>query len=264
MPNKSNMPAITLGIICLILAIAVFSLFQYSNLINKTLKRRQDEFSAKLSEYKRSIESLQAAVDEKVRAIAEAEDKVNAVERQMGLIKEENEKAYSTLNSQRKILLRKHSELVKRMEKFEKASLESLITETLEKEANRDIKMVLADALAKVELMRAGKPVGLEPIVVTKPAGAEAEREAVSASGEPNFMIVALDRKNRLIAINGGRKDNIATGDTVAIVKSGKEIGSAEVVAVRYRASSAFVGSLRQGYSMKDVEEGTEVAVAAK
>jgi predicted nuclease with TOPRIM domain len=262
MHDKNRLTVISLAIACAVLAIATLSFFQHSNSLTQSMKRKQDEFSAKLSEYKKNVESLQAAVDEKVKAITEAEDKIKEFEFQIGLIKQESEKTRSELNSQRKILLRKNSALSKKLKSFNNASLESLMTETLEKEENGDIKKVLADALAKVELLRAGKSVSLEPIVVTK-SGEEGPLEQLSSTAS-DIKIVELDRKNNLIAINAGRKDNLGEGARLTIIKDGKEAAYAEIIAVRYRVASAYVNSMRPGYAIKDIKEGDEVVIAAE
>ena len=262
MRDKNKLIVIVLAVACVFLIIVVLSLSQHANSINKAFKKKQGELNSKLAEYKDRIESLQPLIDEKTAALTDAENQKEELKTQVALIEAEKKKIQADFEA----LQMKNTTLKKRIQKFENASLETIISEALEKEENSSVKRLMADSLAKVELIRSGKAVDLEPIVITKSAeeaGLAVSNASPSEEGK-KFLVIALDAKNNLIAINGGRKDKLKENDRLVVLKNGRKIASASVIAVRYRVTSAFVDSMFGKYAVKDIKEGDEVTIAGE
>jgi aspartate 1-decarboxylase len=225
------------------------SLFRYTGSIKADFKNKEAGFIAKTGEYKSQLELLQATIDQKTMALATADTKTKEIERQIILLREESDKIRAEFDGERKNFQKRSLELKERLDKYETASIENLIKQALEKEENAGVKRLLEDSVARVEMLRESKAVDLEPIVVTKDGAVE----------RVSINVVALDKKNKLIAINAGRNDRIKEGDRLIVMRDGKELVSAQVVAVRYRVATAFVDQNRHNFSMKDIREGDEV-----
>jgi hypothetical protein len=257
MHDKEKLPAIVLAILCVVLALATISLFRYTGRITSDFKNKETGFIAKTKEYKSQLESLQSTIDDKIAALASAENRTKDMEREIASLKEESEKIRGEFDGERRKFEKRSLEMKKKLDSFEEGAIENIIRQALANEKNESIKKVLTDSLARVELIRSSGAVDLEPIVVTKKGTAA---QGIGEDGAPrNITVVALDKKNRLIAINAGRNDKIKEGDRLIVMRDGKELVSAQVVAVRYRVATAFVDQNRHNFSMKDIREGDEI-----
>jgi hypothetical protein len=257
MSDKGKLPTIILAILCAFLALITISIFRYTGSITTDFKNKEAGFIAKTTEYKNQLESLQAAIEQKASALITAENKTKEVEHQIALLREESGKIRAEFDEARHNFQKRSLEMKQKLARFEEASVESLIREALKKEESDSVKRVLSDSLASVELIKANKAVDLEPIVVTKQGASAQGIDANDASRA--ITVVALDRKSKLIAINAGRRDSLKEGDRLTVMRNGKELVSAQVVAVRYRVATAFVDQNRHNYSIKDIREGDEI-----
>lgn len=249
MQDKGKLPIVALAILCGVLALITIALFRYTGSITADFKKKETGFTAKTIEYKSQLELLQATIDQKIAALATADTKTKEIERQIALLREESDKVRSEFDEDRRNFQKRSLEMKERLDKYDGASIESLIRQALEKERNDGVKRLLMDSVARVEMMREGKAVDLEPIIVTKDG----------ASERTSIAVVALDRKNKLIAINAGRKDGLKEGDRLTVMRDGKELVSTQIVAVRYRVATAFVDQNRHNFSIKDIREGDEI-----
>ncbi|MCM8760797.1 MAG: hypothetical protein NC938_06615 [Candidatus Omnitrophica bacterium] len=258
--DKDRLIAIALIIMCLLLAAVSLLSYHYANSISLDFHQKQDEFIAKLAEYKKRFDVLQITLNEKIKLLSESQEKIKELEVELKTVRKEGEKNRLELEEERRNLSAKIAALKEKLDRLENAPIEEVITEALSKETNSEVRAVIADSLARVELIRTGKAVSLEPILVTA-AGAP---EVAAVSPNARFSIITLDRKNNLIAINGGRRDGLKEGDRLSILKDGKPAATAGVIAVRYRVASAFVNNTRQNFSFRDIKEGDEVIIAEK
>lgn len=249
MRDKEKLPTIVLAILCAILTLMTISLFRYTGNIKSDFKKKEADFIVKTTEYKNQLELLQATIDQKTIALATADTKTKEIERQIALLREESGKVRAEFDADRRNFQKRSLELKERLDKYDGASIENLIRQALEKEESDGVKRLLTDSLSRIELIRENKAVDLEPIVVTK--GGASERASIT--------VVALDKKNKLIAINAGRNDGLKEGDRLTVMRDGKELVSAQVVAVRYRVATAFVDQNRHNFSMKNIREGDEI-----
>jgi len=274
MQNKNtliNAALITVSVFAVIIA---FSSFRH-------LKRMEFEFNEKKAvivkenlDLKDRIDSIQELVNQKIESIGILEKEKKSFEDEVSLIKKENDKIIESYVKQLDTIKKKNVTLKRKVTQLEKSPIITRIKDMIEKEDNENIKKVLADTLNKVELIKAGKSVNLEPIIVTKketPLVQDIERstEETGVNAQPpapgkEGVVLSVDKKNNLVVINLGHKDNIKEGDRIKILKDGREIARAEVLSIRYRIAAAFVDYLGPRCTISDISEGCKVLVIEK
>ncbi|MDD5174101.1 MAG: hypothetical protein PHV48_04680, partial [Candidatus Omnitrophica bacterium] len=128
---------------------------------------------------------------------------------------------------------------------------------------NENIRMVLDDSLRKIELIKEGKAVNLEPIVVKDDNALQSallDQENAQKKGE----VLSLDKKSSLVVINLGRKEGVKEGDRLRIFKDADQIAGGEVISVRYRISAAVIDDIRYKSTIDDIKEGYEATLTVK
>ena len=134
---------------------------------------------------------------------------------------------------------------------MEKAPLSEWLKTAMEGETNQKIKNVLSDTMSKINMIRTGRAVTLEPIEVS--------------SSNKTGTIISVDRRNDLIVINIGSKNGVMEGDRCKIYsKDGKEIASCEIISARYTIAAGFVDNMNYGTNIKNIKEGLSVALVEK
>ena len=73
--------------------------------------------------------------------------------------------------------------------------------------------------------------------------------------------LASVDKKHSLIVIDLGKRDQIKERDFLIILKNGVELGTAEVISVRYRVSAALITRVSPGYTIDDINENCTVSV---
>lgn len=272
-PNL-NMDKKTMWQIALTVTFIFFMVFAFSSY--KNLKKMRFEFNEKKSvltrenlELKDRLDSIQEMVSQKMISLGILEQEKRKVEEQVAALKQENDKLMQASNEELKGIRQKNAALKKKIGELENSSVVRSIKDALEHESNENIRVVVEDTLNKIELIKTGNPVALEPIVVTNEAGGIAGgagdyANVSTVGGNGNGTILSVDRKNSLIVINLGAKERVKEGDRLKILKGGKAIAQAEIISVRYRLSAAVVDTILPAYSMNNIEENENILVITK
>ena len=138
--------------------------------------------------------------------------------------------------------------------------LTKLLEEALAVESNENIKKVMQQAIEKIDMIKSGKVVNLEPILITeKGAALPEEPKKVIQIPVSTGTILSIDRKNNLIAINLGEKNDVKEGERYAIFRGDKELGSAEIISVRQKVSAAVIDDIKPLHTINDIEKGDGV-----
>lgn len=260
MRNKITLPIIILGIVALFSIILAMSAVRHLKKVELNFNAQKNAMTKEIANLKSSAESLQWIVDEKTKSLDNLSKDMKTLEEQITVLRTANEEQGKTFGAQIGEFKRKNAALKKRVGALEEGSLIDRIKEALFKEDNPGIKRILDDSLNRIEMIKSGKAVSLEPIVVTRGEGIGGT--TLSAGGKA--IILSVDKRNNLIVINAGRNDSVKEGDRCSILKGGGEIASAEIISVRYRIAAAFVDDVQYKYTIRDVKEGYEVVLAAK
>ena len=270
-------PSLSKGVIwqVALAAITVFLvLFAYSSYNN--LKKMRLEFNEKKStlikenlDLKSRLDSIQEMIDQKTISFDVLGQEKKKMEEEVGLLKKENDRLIGASKSRLRDVKQQNAVLKKKIAALENSPLVQKIKETLENESNESVKKVVEGALNKIELIKGGNPVALEPIVVTVEEGEMAgksrqEGEAPAPRGDVKGAILSVDRKDNLIVINIGSKENVREGDRLEILKDAKEIARAEVISARSGLSAAVVESIDPAYTINSIKENDDVIVLAK
>ncbi len=196
-------------------------------------------------------ELLQETAIQKTEIANTMEKEKKVYEEQANSLKEELEKLRQDLGGQVDLLTKKKAALRKRIYMLEKAPLASRIKAAMQGETDRRIINIMNDTLSKVELVKSGKAVSLEPIEVS--------------AADQKGTVLSIDRKNDLAIVSIGTKDGLMEGDRCKIYgRDGTEIASAEVISARYAISACFVDDMNYGYNIKSIKEGCSVIIAEK
>lgn len=250
-------------IICAFFLILALSSF-------RNLKKMELEFNEKKAtlvkenlDLKDRINAVQETLSQKTDAlnILEADKKV--VQEELGILRKENDRIMASYGAEIEALKRKSAALRKRLSNIEKTPVVTTIRQAMDRENNENIKKVLALAAENIELIKSGKAVSLEPIVVTGLSGQAAPSGVATAveQGEKQGMVLSADAKNNLIVIDMGRRDDIKEGDLFKIFKETEEIAEAEIISARYRIAAAFICDIQPRYTIDDVKEGSRAVL---
>ena len=260
MRNKISLPLVILGVVALFSVILAMSAVRHLKKVELDFNSQKNAMTKEITSLKSNAESLQWIVDQKTKSLDSMAKDMKTLEEQVTVLRTEGEEQRKTYDEQIGEFKRKNVALKKRVGTLEEGSLIDRIREALFREENPNVKRILEDSINRIEMIRSGKSVSLQPIVVTKGEGAGAT--TLSTGGKA--IILSVDKRNNLIVINAGRKDNVKEGDRCSILKGGEEIASAEIISVRYRIAAAFVDDVQYKHTIRDVKEGYEVVLAAQ
>ena len=274
MEPKPNMAKGVIWQVALAVITVFLIFFAYSSYNN--LKKMRLEFNGKKSTLikenlglKSRLDSIQEMINQKVISFDVLGQEKKKMEEEVGLLKKENEHLIWASKSQLEDVKQKNAALKKKIAALEDSPLVQKIKETLKNESSESVKKIVENALNKIELIKAGNPVALEPIVVTGEEGARAGeskqgKEAPVPRGDVKGVVLSVDRKDNLIVINVGSKESVREGDRLKILKDGKEIAQAEVISARSGLSAAVVESIDPAYTINSIKENDDVIVIAK
>jgi hypothetical protein len=247
----------------------IFVLLALSSFRN--IKKTELDFNQKKAilikenlDLKDSVDSLQETIKQKTAALGAVEKEKAALEEQVNALKTAAASFRETSDKELVALKQRTLLLNKKIYTLKKTPIAQRIRSAIDKEENEKIKKVLEDSANKIDMIREGKSVDLEPIIVTKkgsetPSSAK-EKSTVSQKKEVRSgVVLSVDKKNNLIVINLGRNDGVKEGYVCQILKDGQVIGAAEIMSVRYRVSAAYVKGTQYKVSMDDIKEGCRV-----
>lgn len=249
-----------------LVSISIFSLFLCASLYQQ-MKATESKFNKEKATLIKEGMDLQDKIDALAKEVKEKTSAVSVVESEKKSILEkakalEDEKRVMAERYMRDIeALKKENDLLNRkVESSANISLTQFLKEASAKEENETIKKLIEILLSKIELVKAGKSVNLEPIVVIGEAAAAQQKEAEGAQGKTG-KILSVDKNNNLIVIDIGRASGVKEAQRCIILKDDKEIASGEVISTRYKISAVFVGEIKYGYTINDIKEGDGVSV---
>ncbi|OGW74938.1 MAG: hypothetical protein A2Z72_07385 [Omnitrophica bacterium RBG_13_46_9] len=268
MQNREALFRTLLAAVTVFCIILIFAMFRH-------LKKAEFDFNDKKAEMIKENLDLKDNLSS-LKERTERETKASK------FLEEENKKLKQEYSYRVDVLTGENVSLVKKVKELEEKPLVERLKDALEVEQDEKVKEYLEKVLYNLVLIRSGKTVEAdEPPIVTAAAGKSAtggsvasqlapqieESETVQAELQPlptagiNGKIVSVDRKDNLIVVDLGRRDNINEAQRCIIIKDGKEIASSKIISVRYRVSAAFVDDIRYAYSMRNINEGDEVLV---
>lgn len=266
MHNKNILIGIVLLTVSIVSIVAAVSFFQ-------ALKKTELDFNQKKAtlvkdnlDLKDRLDSIQDLIAQKTEAVAAAEKERKALEQELGILKKENETIIASSGEEIESLKQKSLILKKKIYTLENSSIVQRLKEAIDKEKNENIKKVLDDSLKKIELIREGKSVNLEPIVVKEDDAPQAVTitPSVREKAGKKGAVLSLDRKSSLVVINLGRKEDVKEGDKLHIFKEDTQIAGGEIISVRYRISAAVIDDILYKNTISDIKEGYKIIVAER
>jgi ribosomal protein S17E len=169
--------------------------------------------------------------------------------------------------------------LTKELRQFKERPLVEQLRGALQREDDQNMKDFLSKMIYNIVLIKSGKSIELEPIVVAQEGegaaaietaqGADAGLPALPAVAQSQALelaemrgrILSVDNKYNLVVFDLGRQDNVKEKQRCVIIQGEDEIASGRVISVRYRVSAAFIDKTKYRYKINDIQEGDTVAV---
>lgn len=274
--REKNILAWTLSLSIVIFCLAlIFSLLHQLKVKEFEFNERKAVLIKENLSLKESFASLEKTISQNEGAMAALEKEKESIEKNLTSFKEENEKLKIEFAEHVEILEMENTSLNQRIKELEEKPLEMHLREALYKEENKDARGFLERMLYNLELIKSGKSIELEPIVVegkpeTAPPVPEEKpqelpdmiSEKIIPSGK-EAEVLSVDKKYNLLVVNLGRKDNIQKGEQCIILKDDKKIATARVISTRHKVSAAFVDEIKSGYSIDDIKEGDKAIILA-
>lgn len=191
-------------------------------------------------------------------------------------LEEENKKMQEEYAGKLEALEKENSTLAAKLGNLGKRPLVQVLRDAAYREESQDVRRFLEKVLYNIVLVKSGRSVVLEPIVVAKkresrqlgatekmPVGITEEgiQEAIPIVAGKRGKVLSVDKKYNLIVIDLGRKDEIKEEQQCMILKDNKEIALAKIISVRYKVSAAFVDEIKYNYNISDIKDGDSVLV---
>lgn len=266
MHNKSTTITVVL--------IASFVFFLFLGISSfRNVKKAELDFNQKKAilvkenlDLKDRFDSLQETIIQKTEALSVVEKEKAALEEQLNVLKKAAMSFRVASNKELEALKKKTLALNKKISVLENSSIVQKIKKAIGREENESIKKVLEDSIDKIDMIREGKSVNLEPIIITKkesatPPSVKEKNEAIQAKEGKDGIVLSVDRKNNLIVINLGHNDGVKEGYRCEILKDGQAIGSGETMSARYKVSAVFIDDFQYKATMDDIKEGFKVII---
>ncbi len=232
----------------------ILSLSLAAHMKNTEARFRKDKASLVSDKMalKDELDALKEDLKSKTDAIASLEDEKTAIKGQLAALEKAAEELKGAGAKEVESLRQQVQALRNDSDVFSGATPVQVLQDFVARETDATIKRILADALTKLTMVKAGKAVTLEPIVVT--GGSD-------GTGAKQGKILSLDRKNALIVINLGSANGVKEGRRLKILGDEGEIAFATVIRTRYEISAAFVESFRGRHTIQDVREDLAIAM---
>ena len=216
-------------------------------------------------ELKNNVDSVQATLNDKLEAIDEREYRNKILDGQFAILTKENERLMKSNAEQLEAFKRKKEALERRIRVLENITTIRYVREAISKETNEEIKRLLEDTLNKIGLIGSGMSINPEPVFTPVLETLESvTAPPVSQENEKKGVILSFDSNSQLAVISLGRKDEIKEGDVCKISRDGQEIGSGEVMSVRYRIAAVFVNEIQNRYTIYNIRECDKAIVVGK
>lgn len=195
------------------------------------------------------------------------------------LLREEVKKIESAYKSELVTLRRDNTFLATKIKEFRGKSLIDQLREAIEKETESQVRKYFEKMLYNAVLLKSGKSINLDPIVVAKKeerpkrqnftsSPEETKKEISPPQTKPipiltgtRGKVLSVDNRYNLVVVNLGRRNKIKEGQRLSVLRNEKEIAQAEIINVRYKIAAAFVDDIQYRYNIHNIHEGDEVVV---
>lgn len=259
--------------ITITVAICVFSMV-FAVFLFRHVKKMEFTFNEKEADLIRESMDLQDWIKKMKETVLEKTKELNIVKAEkesmigkLQSLEEKNEELRTTYTKKIQTLEKNTEVLKNELKSLAKSPITESIKKAISAEEDPNIKKVLERTLRNIELVKSGSVVDLEPIVVADAGGGLAVMEEVSSavsapvktgkSGE----ILSVDRDNNLIVISLGTKDLVREGQRLAILDTGEQIASGEIISSRYMISAAFIDDIKHKHTVRDIKEGYKILI---
>lgn len=254
--NRKSLFTMILISISIFSVIFALSLFAHLKNTEKKLNKEKQSLIEENIELKNQYDSIRSTLKIKTEALENFESQRNTFMQEMEKFKKDREESVVRDTEEIELLKRENRSLKDELELLKKLSVTQAMKEALQSENNESVKKVLEDALNKIEMVRSGKSVTLDPIVVTERPAYHDPGASVSSG-----KVISVDARSNLIAIDLGRANEIREGQRCLIIKDDSEIGSAEIIRVRSKISAAFVDDIKHRYTVRDIRVGDRIEI---
>lgn len=253
--NRSFLTA-TLIAVCAFSVILAISLYGYLKSAEQKFKKDKAVLVREKMELKDELDELKDDLKEKADAVTSLQTERKAIKEELIRLEKLNEELSSARNDEVEGLKKEIARLRRDTEQYRDVAPLDLIRGMIGREKDENIRQILSDAMTRIGMVKEGRQVTLEPIVVTGAAAGSA-----SSPGKKEAKILTLDKKNSLIVINLGQGQGVKEGQRVTISDNGSEIAFATIIRTRYEISAAFVDSFSGRHTIQDVTEKAKIVV---
>lgn len=255
MKNSQNGKLIlttSLIVICVISIILSLSLAQRVKNSEAKFKKDRAILVREKMELKDELDALKDDLKSKADDIASLENERRIIKEQIAGLEKASADLKGASLQEVESLRQQIQSLRKDAEVFKDASSIQVLQDAAARETDATIKRILADALTKLTMVKDGKAVTLEPIVITGGADSAAVKQG---------KIVSFDKKNALIVVNLGSANGVRDGQRLKILGEQGEIAIATVIRTRYEISAAFIESFRSKHTIQDLREDLAITI---
>jgi len=268
-------------------ALLVLFMFRHLKAMEADFNNKKSSLIRENMDLKDEVDSIKSELTERAEA--------------MVMLQEENEALKVKYSEEFEGLRQENVSLKERLEEMSQRPFIEEVRSAMLREQNPVMRKFLEKVLYNTTLIKSGKNIELEPIVVAgegrgrkmdktiefeeavqgKPEDAEIAQsgnrgevmpERVYEKTVPADMrlrsatgktgaVLTVDPKYSLAVINLGREDGVAENLPVAIVENDKVKARGEIISVRYKVSAAFLQEFSYNYSIKNIKEGDEAVI---
>lgn len=240
--NSIKIQKALLIIVCILSVLLSLFLFRKMKTSERMHAREKTALVKKNTQLETQIVSMNQELTKKTDAITAIELEKNAIQDELARLNKDSRELIASLK--------------KEMADLKDAPLNKYIERAIERETDDSVKRVLADTITKITMVKEGRAVSLEPIMVTGLPG-----EGPGVFGQRQGNIISVDKRNNLIVINLGRIQGIQEGQRCIISDGQEDIGSGSIIRTRYKISAVFIDTLQHRHTIQDVKEGLRVNV---
>lgn len=233
-------------VVCIFAAIFSFSLFTQIKSAEDALKQEKEVLSKEKAALAVDVDSLKADVKAKADTIA-------ALQAENKTISDSESLARSSMES----LKKDNNKYKDEVETFNSYTPSQLIILISSREKNENARNLLEDTAKKLDMIREGKTVSLEPITVTK----NQTKPRPALYGQKQGKVVSVDIRDGTVVIDMGKLDGIKEGQYCTIYDGQSLICAASVAWTRFTISGIITNDFQPGHSIKDVKEGLSVVL---
>ncbi|GEM_PF-1444931 len=274
MKNINNILIYALILISLVLSVALLLSFQSSKKLEYEFNEKKALLMKENIDMKEKLNVIERQIADKAESINALEREKDKYEEDLNGLRKDFQLKMKSLVSQLDNLGRHKRALKKKIAVLGKTSLSDQLASAASRADNADIKKVLERSLRLIDQIREGKSVDLDSMMAANETALQEvpgyepntmKRDYTVADAQKNTerkgRILKFDPANNYIIINLGSENGVEKGERCKIFKDGQEVGSGEVMSVRFRISAVFIDTIAFKHTMDEVREGLDVEI---